>query len=192
MNKFQGLSGRALPDNFFWMNEPEKWEFKNGKLYVTARAGANLFHAPDGKHVSESPNFLYTEVTGDFTFIAQVDAEMVFPYDSCCLVMMDDMKKYAKLCYEYWNGKPSVVTVVTNGLSDDCPGSSLGEIKPYYRIERAGSAFVFSYSLDKENWEMVRFFYLDMPQTIKVGIAAQSPSGNGCNTEVELFELEAK
>ena len=42
-----------------------------------------------------------------------------------------------------------------------------------------GNSFAFHYSLDGARFDMMRFFYLPADETIKVGLVAQAPQGNG-------------
>jgi len=39
---------------------------------------------------------------------------------------------------------------------------------------------------------MVRYFYLDCSEKIKVGIVAQSPIGQGCNVKFEFVDFEIR
>lgn len=64
-------------------------------------------------------------------------------YDSVCLMLMDSHKKWAKLCYENWMDRPSIVSVVTNEFSDDCPSENIGIVKPYLKILRSRNNFGF-------------------------------------------------
>jgi hypothetical protein len=48
------------------------------------------------------------------------------------------------------------------------------------RIARIGAAYAFHASTDGERWEFVRHFTLDTGRPVRVGFAAQSPTGEGC------------
>lgn len=117
---------------------------------------------------------------------------MLHMFDSGCLMIMSDPVNWAKLCYEYWINEPSIVSVVTRSVSDDCPSLRIGNVKPYLKALRCGSCFSFHYSLDGATWTLIRYFHMDVPEEIKVGVIAQSPTGNGCSMCFEFLELDLR
>ena len=42
-----------------------------------------------------------------------------------------------------------------------------------------GNIFAFHYSVDGENFYMMRYFHLPVDSVVKVGLLAQAPVGNG-------------
>jgi regulation of enolase protein 1 (concanavalin A-like superfamily) len=85
---------------------------------------------------------------------------------------------------------PRVVSVVTRGgASDDSNGSPLSQAGAHLRIARLGRAFALHTSDIGESWNLVRYFALDIPEDrqIKIGILAQSPTGEG--TEVRFEDV---
>ena len=82
-----------------------------------------------------------------------------------------------------------MVSVVTNGVSDDCNGEKMDKDEIWMQVIRKDNNFALHYSEDKENWKMVRIFKLDMNKTVKVGFSAQSPIGDGCITRFEGIEI---
>jgi regulation of enolase protein 1 (concanavalin A-like superfamily) len=57
-------------------------------------------------------------------------------------------------------------------------------------MARKGNVFSVHYSLDGQEWRMVRLFRLDVADTVRVGIVAQCPSGPGTTVDFLSFSLE--
>jgi regulation of enolase protein 1 (concanavalin A-like superfamily) len=180
VNVFSGLKGKTLPEGFQWLNEPQEWAFKDGELVVQAEAQTDWFKDPAGTVVKDSGHFLYKEQEGDFTFMTRVSVDMIDDYDAAVMMVMVDDDRWAKLCYEFTYRKPMIVSVVTKGLSDDCNSLVVPESGIYLRVTRFDDCFAFHYSHDAKWWEMVRYFTLDTSGPVKVGVVAQSPTGDGC------------
>jgi uncharacterized protein len=190
MNLFEKSFGKSLPEGFFWINEPSQWEFdESGKLLVTAPSKADFFRDPAGSVVNYSAPFMYGNFNGDFTISTRVEVEMIEECDSACLMLMLDEKNWAKICFEYPFKTPTIVSVVTKNISDDCNSDKVTVKNPYLRVTRAGNTFAFHYSIDGRLWRLVRYFGFEkLPAEIKVGIAAQSPIGNGCKMSFDYLE----
>lgn len=190
MNLFDSCSGQSLQAELNWINKPDNWEFDvDQALVVSAPAAADFFIDPSGETIKSSAPFLYTKVKSDFSVVTRVSVEMKQQYDSGCLMVMADDTHWAKLCFEFFEDYPSILSVVTKNSSDDCISAKVEVTQPYLRIARAGNCFAFHYSLDGKRWELVRYFGLDCPEEIKVGVVAQSPVGDGAQVKFDLFLL---
>lgn len=138
--------------------------------------------------------FYYTEQAGDFVLTVRVSHAFQDTYDSASVMVMVDMQNWAKACFENTDfGTHAAVSVVTkNGESDDANGCNLDGNTAWLKICRAGNAFSFHYSVDGEHFYMTRFFTLPAGETVKVGMLAQAPVGNGGIRVYEQFRLEQK
>lgn len=76
-----------------------------------------------------------------------------------------------------------IVSVVTNGHSDDANATVLDQSQVVLRITGLGDAFAFHYSLDGMIWQLVRYFTLPQPDQMWVGFSVQSPGGTYCRAE---------
>lgn len=188
INIFAALKGQTLPAGFHWLNEPAKWSFSEEGLVVQAEPQTDFFRDPAGTVVKGSAHFLYTEQEGDFTLMTKVQVDMIDDYDAAVMMVMVDEENWAKLCYEYTYKKPMIVSVVTRGVSDDCNSLAVPESGIYLRVTRFDDCFAFHYSYDAKWWEMVRYFRLPSNAPIKIGVVAQSPTGDGC--EVKFANLD--
>jgi regulation of enolase protein 1 (concanavalin A-like superfamily) len=112
-------------------------------------------------------------------------------YDAGGLFIFDTIKKWIKLEFEMTDlGYPSVVSVVTDGTSDDCNGERLDKYQEIYlQIIRYGDYWWLHYSNDGKKWNMHRYFRLKMKEELKVGIEAQSPIGKGTRVVFTNYKI---
>lgn len=192
MDLFKGMNGRRAPENLLWLNEPGEWSFTDNGLAINAPALSDYFNDAESSSISNSAPYLYTYIKGDFEVTTRVDIKMREMFDSGCLMIMSDLNNWAKFCYENWLNEPSIVSVVTRNMSDDCPSLRIGETKPYLKILRSGNCFGFHYSLNSKDWTLIRYFSMNVPEEIKVGVVAQSPTGNGCKVVFEFLNVDFK
>lgn len=187
---FAGKADFEVPT---WDVVPERWEaLPEGGLRIHAPAGADDFVNPAGGMRDSAP-FLGITLEGDFVARAHVRPTFRYTYDSAGLMARQDSTHWAKLCYESTDfGSMAAVSVVTNGVSDDANGADLIVETLWLQMCRADNLFGLHYSLDGKNWRMVRYFRLDLPSAVRVGVIAQSPSGPGAVIDILAFQVEQR
>ena len=170
--------------NWKWLNA-SRIIHEGGEVVIHAPARTDWFNNPVPANgvlsapVANAP-FFYTEVTGDFVFRAKVRPNFKSVYDACALMVIQDEKLWTKAAFEKSDfGTTAAVCVVTNGVSDDANGCNIAQDEVWLQIVRVGDVFCTHYSLDGETFYMVRLFHLPVEKTVKVGIEAQSPAGEG-------------
>ena len=170
--------------NWKWLNE-SSIIMEGGEVAISAPGHTDWFNNPVPENgvlsqpVANAP-FFYTEVTGDFVFRAKVRPNFRTVYDACALMVIQDERLWTKAAFEASDfGTTAAACVVTNGISDDANGCNIEQDEVWLQIVRKGDVFCTHYSLDGETFYMVRLFHLPVEQTVKVGIEAQSPAGDG-------------
>ena len=170
--------------NWKWLNESQIIH-EGDEVVIYAPAKTDWFNNPVPENgvlsapVANAP-FFYTEVTGNFVFRAKVRPNFKSVYDACALMVIQDEKLWTKAAFEKSDfGTTAAVCVVTNGVSDDANGCNIAQEEVWLQIVRVGDVFCTHYSLDGERFDMVRLFHLPVEKTVKVGIEAQSPAGDG-------------
>lgn len=162
-----------------WVNAPVRHEV-HGPSDITIVAGprTDLFCDPGGDEpVGNAPMLLGT-LDGDHQFSATVGLDLVSDFDAAALVLYADPSHWAKLAFELSpRGRPTIVTVVTNGVSDDANAMEVTGDAVDLRISRIGDSHAFHVRRDGEYWELVRYFSLPGPG--EVGLLSQSPIGDG-------------
>lgn len=188
-----------MANEFKWLNESDA-DLSDEKIIIKAPAQSDFFCgngivASNGvlpQTLCNAP-FYYTNITGDFVIRVQVSHDFKDVYDACTLMLMQSDEIWGKLCFEKTDfGTNAVVSVVTNGISDDANGCNVDVHKIWLQITRSGNAFAFHYSLDGVKFDMVRFFCLPVNETIKVGLVAQAPIGSGGERIFENITIENK
>ena len=186
-------------EKFHWINEGEV-VLEENRIIMMAPALTDFFCG--GETTSEegilpeslcNAPYYYTEIDGDFVLKVKVSHEFRETYDSASVMVMHDMTNWAKCCYELTDfGTHAAVSIVTiNGESDDANGCNIeGQDYLWLKVCRVGRAFSFHYSLDGEKFNMTRYFLMPETKTIKVGLLAQAPTGNGGKRIYENLSIE--
>jgi uncharacterized protein len=173
------------------MNKAEVISETKDAIEIHAPAKTDFFVDELGGVEKGDAPFYYEKRLGDFVLRAKVEPEFKKDYDAGGLFVFDSGKKWIKLEFEMTDlGYPSVVSVVTDGSSDDCNGEKLEGVDAIWlQIVRKGDHWALHYSIDGKKWKMVRYFKLKMKAEVKAGLEAQSPIGKGCKAEFKGFKL---
>jgi uncharacterized protein len=172
-----------VPLDLRWQLPPEGWDLAGGTLTIRAGARTDLFVDPSGGPAVGNAPCLLGPPAGDFLLSARVTVEFAARFDAGALLIYVDDRSWGKLCFEYAPlSVPTVVSVVTRGLSDDCNSYPVDGNSTWLRVARQGGAFAFHSSTDGERWQLVRHFALAPSAEMAVGFLAQSPEGEGCTT----------
>ncbi len=171
----------GIPGLLNWQNAPVSWNL-DGKNVLSISSGpkSDWFVDPFDGTVANSAPILFFAPGPDYVLSARVTVKFATKWDAGALMLMADEHHWAKLSFEYSpDGKPTLVTVVTRGLSDDCNSVSLAGDSVYLRIAKSGATYVFYFSTDGKKWQILRTFSLDTDFPVRVGFESQSPAGSG-------------
>jgi regulation of enolase protein 1 (concanavalin A-like superfamily) len=173
-----GLHIKALPGALEWKNSPAGYELRDNGLTITAGSSTDWYISPlDGKVSASAPVLLF-QPADDFVLTAKLTVEFQTKWDAGALMVYVNDSTWAKFAFEMSvYGQPTVVTVVTRGVSDDCNSESLTGNSIWYRIAKTGQTIVFYSSPDGASWKLVRAFTLGLAPGLRVGFSAQSPAG---------------
>jgi len=154
-----------------------------GVLQVTAAAGEDWSNHPlTGERNLRATMLGRTAPDNDFTLSATVRVESErTTFDAGALGIWCDSEHWAKLCFEHSpQGENMVVSVVTNGFSDDANGEAVRTDAVGLRICRTRDAWAFHARIDGGAWRFVRLFRLGGDGPITAGFLAQTPLGTRC------------
>ncbi|HTW04348.1 MAG TPA: DUF1349 domain-containing protein [Streptosporangiaceae bacterium] len=171
-------------------------EVDGDAVTLTGGPVSDLFLDPAGDGTGpDAGRFLGEPPAGDFTLRARVEVDFRATFDAAVLLVQVSASAWAKLCLEYSpQGRPTVVTVVTRGLSDDANAFEADAASAWLRMTRTGRAWAFHASPDGDYWRLVRYFTLgehEAGSTARVGFLAQSPTGKGCRAVFDEIALRA-
>ena len=183
-----------LPGAVTWPVQPLAYESSQaGAISITAGPLSDLFSNPNGSEPqANSPRGITDPGRGDFMLSARVHVDFASTFDAGVLLIWQDTDWWAKLCFEFSpQGQPMVVSVVTrDGASDDCNSVPIDGDTVFMRIARIGGTFAFHYSRDGSYWHMVRYFNLQRPNQVSVGVSAQSPRGKACKASFSRISFD--
>ena len=181
-----------VPRPLQWLGEPEAWQIEDSTLRITAGAKTDYFVDPaDGTATLNAPMLLFAP-DELFTLSASVSVEFASIYDAGVLFVYAGPTRWAKLCFELSpQHQPTVVSVVTNTLSDDCNSAAVTTPQIFLRVTRLGQACAFHYSTNADHWHLVRYFALADADELRVGFEAQSPTGAACTATFSQIAYSA-
>jgi regulation of enolase protein 1 (concanavalin A-like superfamily) len=185
------LSG--LPFPLDWQVEPASCTTSaDGAVGITAWRQSDLFASPAGDEPKlGAARLVGRPPDGDFLLTAHVEAPFGDRFDAGALLVWVDEQHWAKLAVE-WSPQqqPMVVSVVTDGRSDDANGTLLDRGESWLRIARVGPFYAFHSSRNGRHFHFVRQFALD--GEAQVGLLSQSPVGDGCTATFRDLRFEQR
>lgn len=170
----------TLPGKLEWLNAPRSSRMDGKVFVISSGAKTDWFVDPfDGTVSKNAPILLFTPGS-DYVLTARVTVKFATKWDAGALMLWGDDHHWAKLSFELSpDRQPTLVTVVTRGLSDDCNSARMQRDSVYLRIARSDKTYVFYSSVDASHWEILRTFSLDTDLPIRAGFESQSPAGEG-------------
>lgn len=153
-------------------------------LFLTAGPQTDWFFHPAG--TSRRANVICAAmdiVDRVFTLSAKVVVSFSSAFDAGALFVQVDEDNWAKLAFELSGaGEPTVVSVITRGVSDDADGPSVQGDTVWLRVHCDGETLAFHFSLDGIYWRFLRWFTLSgiEGRPLRVGFGVQAPTGEGC------------
>jgi len=174
-----------MPAELTWHNQPVNWKNEPADtLTIVAGESSDWFIDPAGTGSKDNaPSALFTPPDANFLLSSKVSVDFASTFDAGVLQARARDDLWAKLCFEYSpQRQPTIVSVVTRGVSDDCNSAAIEGNTVYLRVARKGQTFAFHYSVDGHYWHLVRYFSLGKLDSLRVGFSSQSPTGKGCQT----------
>jgi hypothetical protein len=175
-----------------WYNEPLIWNVQGDKIYITSGAKTDFWRETHYGFIRDNGHFFYQQVEGDFIVEVKVSGEYRELYDQSGLMVRLNERHWLKCGIEFVEGIQQVSAVVTRDYSDwsvvplaDNPASL------WVRVIRRSTAVEVQYSLDGEQYKMLRLAYLTPVETLDVGVMCASPEGNGFPMTFEGFKIHS-
>jgi uncharacterized protein len=203
-----GVDVPGLPFPLFHEGTPTcEHEVHDGALILTAHHGADLFVDPGGTGDEPNPDagrYIGVPPAGDFSLSARVSLEFAQTYDAGALLVYVDEHRWAAACFEYTPlHRPTAVTVVTRGESDDANGFDIDPAPAgtpsalWLRVTRTGPAWAFHASTDSRHWTLLRYFKLTSGETAsaaeaRVGFTVECPVGEICTVTFDDVSFAGK
>ncbi|BAZ36643.1 hypothetical protein NIES4101_25620 (plasmid) [Calothrix sp. NIES-4101] len=173
-----------------WYNEPSTWNKQAKIISVTAGAKTDFWQKTHYNFMRDNGNFYYQEVKGNFTSEVKIIGQYQALYDQAGLMIRENENTWLKCGIEYVEGVQNVSAVVTRDYSDwSVVPLSQPPVALWLRVQRRAETLEVQYSLDGENYQMLRLAYLTHTETIQVGLMCASPQGEGFSVAFEDFKI---
>jgi regulation of enolase protein 1 (concanavalin A-like superfamily) len=162
-----------------WTNEPENWRKQDEELVVQSDGQTDFWRITHDGGVRDNGHFYHDPIRGDFDARVCVTGRYQDQYDQAGLMVRVDGSNWLKCGIELKDGVQYASAVVTRDWSDwsvvrlDSPPSI------WLQIQRRGETFEVSYSLDGEQYQLMRQAYLPAGESVSAGPMIASPIGNG-------------
>ncbi|KRB36822.1 DUF1349 domain-containing protein [Microbacterium sp. Root180] len=172
----------GLPDLEWIVNGDATEVLPGGRLQITAASGTDWTNDAMGgaQQHRAALGFVAPEA---FALSARVLVEEPrTTFDAGVLAIWGDADHWAKLCFERSPlGESMVVSVVTNGWSDDCNSTVVEGPSVHLRLSRLDRrTWAFHSSGEGTRWDFVRLFRLEWDGPVHAGFLAQAPTGESC------------
>jgi uncharacterized protein len=164
----------------------------DGRLTLSSPAKRDNFRDPDGKLSNNTAPMLLSEIDNrkPFTFTAKVTPTFLDTYDAGALYIWVRDDLWLKMAMERDERRRTrLVSVRTTGTSDDNNHDVVAAKSVYMKISSDTKTVGFYYSLDSKEWQLIRLFRNEYPNTIWLGVSSQSPVGNGNSSTFENIVL---
>ncbi len=173
-----------------WLHRPREFRETDNGLLIHAPEKTDFFNDPVSGETSHGAPLYHCRPTGDFSLECEVRPEFGEVYDAGGLMFYVDPQSWIKFAFERTDaGYDGVVSVITNGASDDANGPPIDAQSVHLKISRRDQ-IVGMYYRTGGPWRMARLarFPVQPEAQPRLGVTAQSPVGNGCT--VEFRELQ--
>lgn len=182
-----------------WLNDlAGDAAFADGALTMRATEKTDWFNPPPVANapagLANAPALVFSPPGGDWTYSAKVSLQHQYLFDAGTLFVHQGADDWCKLCFEFSPEKtPTVVSVVTRSISDDCNGATIQGDAVHLRISRCGPVIAFHYSIDGgAYWTLHRLFSMRNPDAdMSIGFLAQAPTGASCTAVFSDISLSA-
>ncbi len=178
-----------LPAPLSWDVAPASWQLDDA-LIIAAPPRTDVFRDPAGSEPQSAAPRLLGPVEGDFQLSTRVTCTFDGAFDAGALLLWAEEARWMKLALEASpDGEPGVVSVVTDGLSDDANAFAVSGDAAWLRISRLGPSCALHARHDDERWRFVRHFPLATTSGLRAGFLAQSPTGEGATARFEAIDF---
>jgi regulation of enolase protein 1 (concanavalin A-like superfamily) len=177
------------PELAWQVAPPEPARLGGSSVAFAAGPRTDLFVDPGGADAQVGAPLLLGRPLGDFQLSARVSAKLAASFDAAALVIWASPSSWGKLALEYSpQREPTIVSVVTRGVSDDANSFAVEDAVAWLRISRRGETLAFHASVDGLWWSLVRFFTFAGAGEASAGFLVQSPTGDGAQGRFDQIE----
>lgn len=175
-----------------WYNEPPFWKVEGNVIRLLSRQKTDFWRETHYGFIRDNGHFFYKQVTGNFMAEVKISGEYRDLYDQAGIMVRLDEANWLKCGIEFVQDVQQISAVVTRDYSDwSVVPLPQNPASIWMRVTRRNTAVNVQYSLDGEEYTMLRLAYLTSVETVSVGVMCASPEGNGFPITFEGFNIRS-
>ena len=173
-----------------WYNEPPVWNAQDDTITVTSASKTDFWRQTHYGFVRDNGHFFHQQIQGDFIADVKISGEYRDLYDQAGIMIRLDQLNWIKCGVEFVENVQQVSAVVTRDYSDwSVVPMPQNPASLWLRVIRRDTAVVVQYSLDGEQYTMLRMAYLTPVASLSVGVMCASPEGNGFSVTFQGWKI---
>jgi uncharacterized protein len=173
-----------------WLNEPGAWHEDGDTLTATAGAQTDFWRKTHDGGQRDSGHFYHRTIVGDFTAEVKVTGAYNGLYDQAGLMVRLDDEIWMKCGIEFLHGVQQASVVVTHDWSDWSVLALPNPSAIWLRVVRHEATVEVLFSLDGQQYTLIRQAYLSAAPALRVGPMLAAPIGQGFTATFEGFRVE--
>lgn len=175
-----------------WHNPPADWDDREGKLWVKTGLKTDFWRTTHYGFIRDSGHCYYREITGSFRARVCFAGQYQDLYDQAGLMVRASETHWLKCGIEYVEGVQYASAVVTRDRSDWSVAPLEGQPQRiWFEVRRHHEAVAVLYSLDGQQFVLLRLADFPEDATVWVGPVCASPERAGFEVIFESFTVEA-
>lgn len=178
-------------ENMHIFNSPAKFNAHENSLDVTTSPKSDFWRKTHYGFTRDNGHFFFNEVQGDFTAEIRVTGYYKDLYDQAGLMLRVNEENWIKTGIEFFDNHQHASAVVTREFSDWSVTRLDGFPETIWlRVTRKAEAVEVFYSLNGQDYTLLRLAYLVPSAVTQVGPMCASPEGSGFEIVFEDFSVK--
>lgn len=174
-----------------WYNEPPVWNVQENIISVTSGLNTDFWRKTHYGFIRDTGHFYYQEITHNFIAEVKIIGQYQVLYDQAGLMIRENDQTWLKCGIEFVDSIQYASTVVTRDYSDwSVVALPQNLTSLWLKLQRTGGTVEVQYSLDGEQFKMMRLAYLTETQTVQVGLMCASLEREGFEVSFENFQVK--
>ncbi len=184
--------------NFNFCNMAEEDDFSlietsEDGISLIPEAHTSIYCDPEGQKNFDNAAYMYIDIKGDFISRVRMDLDFVYAEDAAAVMVYDNSENWATVNFEKskFRTKAVATCVTKDGFSDKSAGPDYPWPTIWLHVVRKGDNIAFFYSPDGVNKHLLRHFRFSSSESLRLGLTALSPNGNGDST-MNFYSFEIR
>jgi len=174
-----------------WHNPPAEWSDRNGQLWVKTGLKSDFWRTTHYGFIRDSGHFYHCAISGNFRARICFSGQYQDLYDQAGLMVRASETHWLKCGIEYVEGVQYASAVVTRDRSDWSVAPLPGQPeRVWFEVRRKDEAIAILYSLNGEQFTLLRLADFPEDPTVQVGPVCASPERAHFEVIFEAFTVE--